>query len=353
MLSDDDAIALAEVRARTLQALEAVVPRGAPVAVIDAPNQRNVGDSLIWVGELAYLESLDLDVRYVADMWTYDADALRRSLPADGVVLLHGGGNFGDLWPGHQNLRERAARELPDYRLVQLPQSIYFRSQERAALANSSLGRHPDFHVLVRDSLSVERMKQQLPDLTFSYCPDMALGWDPSRRRAQPRKSTDVVVLARADLEATSGLALAAEGWADAGRVAITDWAPRGIQAVRWQWWRRISRLYLIYAKLRKRVRLLPAGRVDASFGHVISMIARVNIRGAEDLYRSTSYVVVDRLHAHVLGVLLGVPHTALDNSYGKVSSIFNDYSGVFSTAHYAETPAEALEQVRRHGEPL
>lgn len=351
MRSSDDAAKLAEIRARTLAALEKVVPRGTPVAIVDAPNQRNVGDSLIWVGELAYLKVLGLEIRYVADLWTYDAAALRRSLPEGGVVLFHGGGNFGDLWIGHQLLREKVAQELTDYRIVQLPQSIYFRDPDRAALANSILSQHPDFHVLVRDSLSTLRMLEHLPNVRHSYCPDMALGWDPPARRSAPQKLSDVVVLARADKEATSGLADAAVAWSSVARVEVTDWGPIGLRAAAWKVWRRVSRLFRFYARVRRRIRFLPAGRIDRSFEHVITMIARVNIAGAERLYRSTSYVVVDRLHAHILAVLLEVPHTALDNSYGKVSSIFDDYSGVFSTAHYADTPDEALRSVVRFRE--
>jgi len=107
----------------------------------------------------------------------------------------------------------------------------------------------------------------------------------------------------------------------------------------------------MYYAKIRKRVRWLPAGLVDRSFEHVITQIARVNIAGAERLYRSTTYLVVDRLHAHILAILLNVPHTALDNSYGKVSSIFEDYSGEFTTAQYANSTDEALSNIVRHQE--
>ena len=348
ILTTRDAEELAKIRGRTVEAFEALVPRGSHVAIVDAPNQRNVGDSLIWLGELAYLRTLGHRLRYVADLATYDASALRRSLPTGGIVLIHGGGNFGDLWLGHQKFRERVADELQDFRVVQLPQSIYFEDAERAKLANRTIRRHTDFHVLVRDSLSVDRMKDLLPDVSYSYCPDMALGWDVPNRRTKPRKTADVLVLARADKEASSGLAQAAASWSTVGRVAVTDWEPRGARSVAWTACRALSRVYKMYGKVRRKLPFLPAGFVDRSFGHVITALARVNFSGAEHLYRRTSYVVVDRLHAHVLAVLMGVPHTALDNNYGKVSSIFDDYSGVFSTATYAQSPASALEIVEK-----
>lgn len=337
-LSDQDAAQLADIRQRTETALRAVIPPGADVAILDAPNQLNVGDSLIWLGELAYLKRLGHRIRYVADRKTYDAAALRRALPPGGVVLLHGGGNLGDLWLGHQLFRERVVQELADYRLVQLPQSIYFKDADRARLADEVLGGHPDLHVLVRDPLSVARMAEQLPSVRFSHCPDMALGWDPPRRRRIPI-TTDVLVLARADKEASSGLAEAAATWSSVGRVRLTDWKSEGVWSAAWKLCRATTRGFDLYGRARRRVPILPAGLVDRWFGHVITMMGRVNFYGAERLYRPSSHIVVDRLHAHVLAVLMDKHHSVLDNNYRKVSSIFDDYSGAFSTAQFFDSP--------------
>ena len=46
---------------------------------------------------------------------------------AGGTILLHGGGNFGDLWPIYQRFREHVIAAFPDHRIVQLPQTVHFR----------------------------------------------------------------------------------------------------------------------------------------------------------------------------------------------------------------------------------
>ncbi len=83
------------------------------MALIDVPNHDNCGDNAILVGELAYLKRRGADIRMLADHRAYSADRLRSSLPPDGVIALHGGGNIGGSWPKHQRLRRRVLADFP------------------------------------------------------------------------------------------------------------------------------------------------------------------------------------------------------------------------------------------------
>lgn len=347
MLSPEDNHHLQALRTTTLEALEKALAGATDVALIDAPNQRNVGDSLIWAGEVAYFQRLGLRIRYICDLWSYDPDGLRRAMP-EGVVLFHGGGNFGDLWPGHQILREKVARDLTDYRVVQLPQSIYFEDEDRAVEANAILGRHPDLHVLVRDSLSMTRAAEQLPDVAISFCPDMALGWTaPPRPSADAEDLDRVVVIARADKEASSGLATVDDDWLPGKQTEVTDWAALSANSSRWRFYRSLSLCTRFYAKVRKRIRFLPV-RLPNKVAHwVISRINEVNVFNAVDLYSGASAIVTDRLHAHILAALMGIPNIVLDNNYQKVSQIMRDYSGGFTTVGYADDLANARSMVQ------
>jgi len=346
VLTSADRLHLRAIRETTAKVLSDALRGELDVAIIDAPNQRNVGDSLIWEGEMAYVRTLGLRVRHVADLWTYDPAALRRAMPR-GVVLLHGGGNFGDLWPGHQVLREMVVKDLPDYRIVQLPQSIQFRDADRARTANEIIGAHPNFTALIRDQISLQRAAEYLPDVEVTFCPDMALGWDaPELVRAEQER---VLVIARADMEASSNLASVGSDWLPGAHTEVTDWWPRGRHSLPWRVARTASLIYRFYIKVRKRWRWLPVGLPDKLGGAAISAINRINISGAVALYSPARVIVVDRLHAHILAALLGVPHVVMDNNYRKISAIFEEYSGQFSTAHYASDLAAA----RREAENL
>ena len=47
-----------------------------------------------------------------------------------GTILLSGGGNFGDLYESHQEIREDVIANFPANRIIQLPQSISFHAGE-------------------------------------------------------------------------------------------------------------------------------------------------------------------------------------------------------------------------------
>jgi pyruvyl transferase EpsO len=329
------------IRTRTLAALTSALNGATEVAIVDAPNQRNVGDSLIWAGELEYLRKLGIRIRYVADLWTYDPHALRRLMP-DGVILLHGGGNFGDLWVGHQILREMVARDLPDYPVVQLPQSIFFQDASRAVEANTAIGSHPDFKVMVRDHQSEAVAGLHLPNVAIEYCPDMALGCEPVRIPRQSANRGTALAIARKDKESSSGLSAVPRDWIPGVELTVADWKPRGYTGLRWRLARVVSRMYRLYARARRKMPRLPVGLVDRVGFAAVRSINEWNISGALRLYSRSDIIVVDRLHAHILAGLVGIPHVVLDNNYGKVSGIFREYSGALSTAHYVDSLPEA-----------
>lgn len=62
--------------------------------LLDVPYYTNIGDTLIWEGTRELLKTLPYKCLYTASVETYKY----RPLPKDTVILLQGGGNFGDLW---------------------------------------------------------------------------------------------------------------------------------------------------------------------------------------------------------------------------------------------------------------
>ena len=69
--------------------------------------------------------------------------------------------------------------------------------------------------------------------------------------------------------------------------------------------------------------------------------------RGCRILARGR-VVVTDRLHGHLLSLLQGIPHVVMDNSYGKLRSVYEEWTHQCSLAAWAETPEEAVEAARR-----
>lgn len=336
-----DQVFLERTRAATAQVLDAHLDPGEGAALLDYPAYQNVGDHLIWLGELGYLRRLGARVRAAIDERAWSARSLA-GLPRSVPLLLTGGGNLGDLWPARQAFRERILGEHRDRRIVQLPQSIYFRDPANAARANAIFRRHPDFTLLVRDDDSLDRARHQLPDVRVERCHDMALGWTP-KPRPRPVDGT-VLVLSRLDLEGGGPDSLAAqvplvrEAFGD--RVVVTDWGLGGWRRLGWD---------------AARVPAWLAGKVPALVDSAVARAAvssgfatgtAISVGAAVDLFAGASIVITDRLHAHVLAGLMGIPHVVLDNSYGKIGAVYRATTSGFSTAHFTSDLADALDVV-------
>lgn len=344
---DTDIRHLHGLRDESSRALAAALGPCRDVALVDVPNQINVGDSLIWAGEMAYLRALGVRVRYVSDLHGYEPRSLRRAL-GSGAVLIHGGGNFGDLWLGHQAHRERVARDLPDHRIVQLPQSVYFQSRERAAEANRILGAHRNFHLLARDRASLARAATDLPDVVASFCHDMAFGWDAPAWTAPTAGEPRILVIARADRESASGLNTLPPDWLPGARLQITDWGELGLADGAGRRARRVADAQHRIARLARRVPPLRWPGLQAPVRRSLAHINADNIAAGVGLYDTAAAAMTDRLHAHVIAALRGVPHVLLDNSYGKLTAVYDASSHGFSTAHRATTLDEARELLLR-----
>ena len=333
-LPTPDQVFLHRTRAATAQVLRALLGPVDGAALLDYPAYQNVGDHLIWLGELSYLRQLGVPVRAVADERSWSMRAVSR-LPRSVPLLLTGGGNLGDLWPERQAFRERIVSENHDRRVIQLPQSIWFRDPARAARANAVFRSHPDFTLLVRD----EGLRQ-LPDVRTTWCPDMALGWT----APVPPRSADgaVLVLSRLDLEGRGPEALAAripmvrEAFGE--RVLAVDWGLTGWRRLGWH----AARVPAWLAGRTPALAGLAPVRAGVSLGFAAG--TALSVHSAVKLFGSASMVITDRLHAHVLAGLMGIPHVVLDNSYGKIGAVYRATTSGFSTARYARGLAEALD---------
>jgi exopolysaccharide biosynthesis predicted pyruvyltransferase EpsI len=303
---------------------------GQPFALLDFPDHANVGDSAIWLGEIVFFRRHHrAEPRYVASIDAFSAAALRRAHP-EGPILIHGGGNFGDLWPRHQTFRERLLETFPDRLIVQLPQSVHYQDPSGADRTARAIARHGNVRLLVRDQPSLQFAAERFA-CPVRLCPDLALCLGALDRPAGPE--VDVLCLLRTDRER----AAAAPVSHGRLRVRVTDWLGEARLPVY------LSELSALGARLRSGQMAAPVlrlARYEAAAG------ARVD-RGCR-LLASGRLVVTDRLHAHLLSLLLGIPHAALDNSYGKVGRFLDAWTGGAPSVHRVGSADEGLAWAQR-----
>ena len=318
------------LRSRLERTVAAAVPHGARVALLDLPNHPNSGDNAIWLGELALLRRLRARIAYVCETHGYDARAVRRAIGPNGVVLLHGGGNFGDEWPGYQQLRERVVHELLDLPIVQLPQSLQFGDAVARAQAAAALGGHRRLTILCRDVPSAETAHFLAPRARVELCPDAAFALRPARRRFT--RPGAPLWLARTDRERRSPRLAPPDG---AGRVV--DWPDPGPTE-------RALRALSAHAGQRATKRAWLAPVAFPALAALHRGLATQRVREAMALLAGAPSVVTDRLHAHILCLLLGVPHVVVDTGYGKLRRFVEAWTYDSPLVRMASDAAQAHE---------
>jgi pyruvyl transferase EpsO len=316
---------------RVADVLSPLIPEGSSVALLDFPNHSNVGDSAIWLGEYAYLaHRKDLTVRYVCEGTASSANFPKIS--PQYVILIHGGGNFGDLWPRHQQFRERIIQQYQGNRIIQLPQSVHFQDIQNLERCRNIFNSHPDFHLIVRDSESFD-LAGRIHDGPTYLCPDMALCMGAVPRTAKPRHP--IVGLMRTDKEkAVSSIASSCNKAA----LHTTDWLEEPFSIVQW-----------VNAKLDWLQGRFPrwTESLDGMKPFLFQRLATERFKRGCDILCSGEVVITDRLHGHIMCCLLGIPHVVLDNSYRKIGNFRDAWKTGEDLCVTAFSVSEACEKAR------
>ncbi|MES2143503.1 MAG: polysaccharide pyruvyl transferase family protein [Pseudomonadota bacterium] len=302
------------------------VLKARPYALLDVPDHGNVGDSAIWAGQMKWLQrNVGTAPAYVCD----HRDPMEEvNANLDGLtLLLHGGGNFGDIWPANHGFREAVISAHPQSMILQFPQSLHFETAAALDKTAQRLSGARNLRILVRDHESFDIATAQF-DCEVAMCPDMAFALGPLDRTASP--DLDVLLLLRTDKEGTG---LPTEAW------------PRGWEQADWleddpDLYREVLRETRVSALLS-----LNPSRMSqrARRNHYYNRLAEQRLaRGVRQLSRAR-FVITDRLHVHIVSTLLGLPHCFLDNHYGKISRFSAAFATRWSDSYQARTLPEAV----------
>lgn len=314
--------------------LDRYIQPGQKVAILDFPHHANAGDSYIWLGEIAYLQQRGAVIEYVCWHHSFDPELVKKAVGKDGVVLFHGGGNFGDRWPEPHAFRLKVLRALKGTRLIQFPQTVRFDKQENIPETQQAIREHGKFVLLTRDKASHQLAKNDFGDICdIEISPDMAFFIG----ALKPHKPVaDGFVLAREDIEAAGPRAVRhlpldrLPGRWLSGDWLLTDWFEQKLANklcgynARWNRFAVGRRLMVTLAnmtaqaRLDRGVRLLSQGKV----------------------------VLTDRLHAHILCLLLNKRHVVLDNDYGKISTFHQAWTYPCTIATFASDFDDAVAKV-------
>lgn len=279
--------------------------QGKKIYYLDIPLHNNIGDLLIMQGTLRFLEENRCDIAYIASVYDYKfCDVDKNS-----IFLLHGGGNFGDLYPIHQRFRERIAAQYPDNRIVILPQTLYYESRSNYEASCRALSAHDDLHICVRDKVSFDMAKNMSEKVYLM--PDMAHQLYPIKATQHPKQNR--VIIQRVDKEASS--------------LEASDYSPDVVM----DWDQLLGKKVYISTLLQKSAHISKNLKYDFFRKNIIKAWLRYSnylSRQAIDLFSQHRDVVSNRLHAHILATLMDKPNLIIDNSYGKNGTYIDCWTG-------------------------
>ena len=281
---------------------------------LDLPYYSNVGDMLIWEATLQILKKVKQRCLYSCSVETYRKPKIGK----DVILLFSGGGNFGDLWPGHQELRHRILNDYPNNDILQLPQSVWFDNDENLRKDVEAFSMHRGkITICLRDQQSFDIVKDNYSDnVNPLLLPDMALSFNIKKycryHRIKLQSGDGTLLVKRKDKE-------------DAAQFPTChydhkgDWPCMETAIRQEQWYNNIIH------SLRKRD--VSAKKQDKfTDWYYRNILMDAYIQTGIRFINPYRHVVTDRLHAGILAWLMGKDVTLVDNSYGKISSLYNTW---------------------------
>ncbi len=324
--------------------------------LLDHPDHTNVGDSMIWCGELLYLvDVLKISISYAASIKTFSEEELNKqdsNLP----IILNGGGNFGDLWTSSQEFRNYVISKYKKRRIIIFPQTIYFANPERLTEAANIFNSHPNLIVFVRDCYSYEIAKKYFQNCRAIQSPDLALEMiGMSVFLKNYRKNNLILYHAREDKEVNLGFS---PECIHLDNLVIEDWRSQKYQS---EYYKNISNNWLAQRSARVWQRwqegiMIPTewfsrqlwkyfhpctSTFNKMYNPAIHRNSWSNIHQGIYQFKKYRLVITNRLHGHILCILMGIPHIFLPNLYYKNEKFYETWTYQIPFCRFVKDPSK------------
>lgn len=279
---------------------------------LDYPFYFNVGDHLIFQGTLDFFKDQKIYIKASYSAVNYSIKKIKKNVTPNTTIFLQGGGNFGDLYPRHQKLRENIISNFPNNKIIMLPQSVHFNSEQEMEKSQKIFKQHNNLILLARDYESFQLLKK-FSDQTHLML-DMAHYLYGSLESKKNIDNKGTLFFLRKDKEKVQ-----LPDTLDLNNKSAIDWDDIVF-----------SDDYKLHKKLKKILKLqklLPFISFDDYVYNEWQKQSQGLINRACELFSKHDRIVTSRLHAHILASLLEIPSIILDNSYKKNSLYYRAWT--------------------------
>ncbi|MDM1073036.1 polysaccharide pyruvyl transferase family protein [Empedobacter brevis] len=267
--------------------------------LLQTPVHINIGDHFISVAEIQFLENNFKNYNIIEiqeDIVDVFLEYGRKLVKPQDRILIHGGGNLGNEYLHHENLRREIIQIFSKNKIIILPQTIHFSNDEigekELEKSISIYAKHSDLVICAREEKSYDFAKKSfenkvllIPDIVLQYVLPEVLIND------SVKKETAIAVL-RSDRESILN---------------------------------EENRNFIIHTLSDKYKHVFKTDMFCENKEVVInnSTIRQKLIDEKLTLFRNSNLVVTDRLHGMIVSAITGVPCIAIGNYNHKIIESF------------------------------
>lgn len=264
------------------------------VYLLGTPTHCNIGDAAIAQAEKDFLNSCGLKVTEITvNEWKRYKQVIKKNIKPT-CILLHGGGNFGNLWPYEERMRQDIVTNLTAEEYILMPQTFYL--EQTTGLDDTDLFKQKynnnRFHLFAREKFSYEKMLEFFPKSKVFLTPDIVL-FEKDNTILTPNnknKEVDVLMVLRSDRE---------------GIIEFDE--KKNIVSV-------LNNRHLSFMNtdmLYKEPVIAKEKRLDV-------------IKNKLNEFSKARLIITDRLHGMVFAYLAGVPCIVLKNNNYKIDGVYD-----------------------------
>ncbi len=378
------------IKEKLLTALEALDPIDA-CAHMGYNGGQNIGSHLLWLCQLMYFSDYhNPKVLFASSFSRIDTDAMASKIGNAPIIL--GGGYIGDYWSqlyqsthgkwgyADRNIRLNAFTKIisrfKKNPIVIMPQSISIRNPELLKQTAKIFNDHPALTVFVRDEFSFDRAKTDFYKCDVLKAPDIVFYLAGHQSLLLRKKHTSsVLYLERTDWELDDQIIKAVtnlpflvhkEPWRafqwllnkKKGQLKIQGVAsmikeilqrrlPNRADFKREMWQRRFSNPEEWISRVKW------TSRFKQSLGVINNLDSSWYTLPIEMLHtglyqmQQHSMIITNRLHGHILSVLLNIPHILLPGPYQKMEFFYKAWTRAIPFCRYVNKPEQLLPAIK------
>lgn len=177
------------------------------IIYLSTPEHGNLGDQAIAIGIKKILEDKFKDKNILEishNRYNKNKEIIEKLVSKKDIITLIGGGNFGNLYIGEEKQRRDIVQRFPENKIIIMPQSITFTSDDegRTELSKSKeiYSKHKDLIIFARDKRSCEFAQKNFTNNKVFLCPDSVLYLENSYLNLAEKRDGIIFTL-RADKE--------------------------------------------------------------------------------------------------------------------------------------------------------